>query len=59
VLQGALLTRFAPAPVAEAFCASRLGPAAGGLGPGTPFGLLPDGVALAAILARSSVALAG
>jgi putative acyl-CoA dehydrogenase len=55
VLQAALLTRFAPAPVADAFCASRLDPgAAGGLGgPGGPFGTLPDGVALDEVLARS------
>jgi putative acyl-CoA dehydrogenase len=57
VLQAALLTRHAPAPVADAFCASRLDPeAAAGLGgPGGPFGTLPDGVALAEVLGRSSV----
>jgi putative acyl-CoA dehydrogenase len=57
VLQAALLTRHAPAPVADAFCASRLDPeAAAGLGgPGGPFGTLPDGVALAEVLRRSSV----
>jgi putative acyl-CoA dehydrogenase len=57
VLQAALLTRHAPAPVADAFCASRLDPeAAAGLGgPGGPFGTLPDGVALADVLGRSSV----
>jgi len=47
-LQGALLVRFAPAPVADAFCASRLG-GEGGLG----FGTLPVGLDLAAILARA------
>jgi putative acyl-CoA dehydrogenase len=57
VLQAALLTRHAPAPVADAFCASRLDPAAAaGLGgPGGPFGTLPGGVALAEVLGRSSV----
>jgi len=57
VLQAALLTRHAPAPVADAFCASRLDPeAAAGLGgPGGPFGTLPEGLALAGVLARSSV----
>jgi len=55
LLQAALLTRYAPAPIADAFCASRLDPeAAPGLGgPGGPFGTLPDGVALAEVLARS------
>jgi putative acyl-CoA dehydrogenase len=53
VLQGALLARFAPAAVADAFSATRLD--GGGLGPGTPFGLLPAGLPLPAILARSAV----
>jgi putative acyl-CoA dehydrogenase len=53
-LQAALLTRFSPGPVAEAFCASRLDPAAPG-GPGAPFGTLPDGLALDEVLARSLV----
>ena len=57
VLQAALLTRHAPAPVADAFCASRLDTAAAaGLGgPGGPFGTLPSGVALPEVLTRSSV----
>jgi putative acyl-CoA dehydrogenase len=57
VLQAALLARHAPAPVADAFCASRLDPeAAAGLGgPGGPFGTLPEGVALAEVIGRSSV----
>jgi putative acyl-CoA dehydrogenase len=61
VLQGALLARYAPAAVADAFCASRLDPeAAAGLGgPGTPFGVLPDGLALADVLARSLVPVPG
>ncbi|MGH3408042.1 MAG: hypothetical protein ACRDRJ_36910, partial [Streptosporangiaceae bacterium] len=56
-LQAALLARHAPAPVADAFCASRLDPeAAPGLGgPGGPFGTLPEGVALAEVIGRSSV----
>ena len=48
-LQAALLVRFAPAPVADAFCASRLG-GDGGQG----FGTLPAGLDLAPILARSA-----
>lgn len=47
VLQGALLLRHAPAPVAEAFIVSRLGPEGGRL-----FGVLPKGTEVAAILAR-------
>jgi putative acyl-CoA dehydrogenase len=58
VLQAALLTRFAPGPVAEAFCASRLDPGAAG-GPGGPFGTLPDGLPLADVLARSLVPAPG
>ena len=53
-LQAALLVRHAPTPVADAFCASRLGPAAAG-GPGAPFGALPGGFDLAAILERVRV----
>jgi putative acyl-CoA dehydrogenase len=52
-LQGALLARHAPAAVADAFCASRLGP--GTAGPGAPFGSLPEGLDLAGILVRSAV----
>jgi putative acyl-CoA dehydrogenase len=61
VLQAALLVRHAPAAVADAFCASRLdqGAAAGPSGPGLPFGMLPGGLDLAAILSRSRVPAAG
>jgi putative acyl-CoA dehydrogenase len=59
VLQAALLVRHAPAAVADAFCASRLDPGGGPAGPGLPFGMLPDGLDLAAILARSRAAAAG
>jgi putative acyl-CoA dehydrogenase len=61
VLQAALLVRHAPGAVADAFCASRLDPGAvaGPAGPGVPFGLLPDGLDLTAILSRSQVAAAG
>jgi putative acyl-CoA dehydrogenase len=54
VLQASLLARHAPAAVAGAFCASRLGAARGGgpTGPGLPFGMLPDGLDVPAILAR-------
>jgi putative acyl-CoA dehydrogenase len=48
----ALLVRHAPAPVAGAFCASRLDPGMSG-GPGAPFGTLPARCDLAAILDRS------
>jgi putative acyl-CoA dehydrogenase len=50
-LQGSLLLRFAPPAVADGFCASRLGGAAGGST--GAFGTLPAGVDLAAILDRS------
>jgi putative acyl-CoA dehydrogenase len=53
-LQAALLVRHSPGPVADAFCASRLGPAAAA-GPAAPFGTLPDGLDLAAILAPARV----
>jgi putative acyl-CoA dehydrogenase len=65
-LQAALLVQHAPAAVADAFCASRLGAGAddaavpgvaGQLrGPGVPFGTLPDGVATGAILDRAAAA---
>ncbi len=55
LLQAALLARHAPAAVSEAFCASRLArpDGAGATGPGAPFGMLPDGLDLAAVLDRS------
>jgi putative acyl-CoA dehydrogenase len=48
VLQGSLLVRHAPAPVADAFCASRL---AGDWG--HAFGTLPKGLDTEAVLARA------
>jgi putative acyl-CoA dehydrogenase len=48
-LQGALLVRHAPAAVADAFCASRLGMEYGGT-----FGTLPRGTDLAAIVTRTT-----
>jgi putative acyl-CoA dehydrogenase len=48
-LQGALLVRFAPAEVADAFCASRLG----GQWAGT-FGTLPRGTDLGAVVDRAT-----
>ncbi|MFF8972912.1 acyl-CoA dehydrogenase family protein [Streptomyces sp. NPDC014995] len=48
VLQGALLVRFAPPEVADAFCASRLGGDAG-----AAFGTLPPGLDLQAIVERA------
>ena len=49
-LQGALLTRFAPAAVADAFCASRFG---GDWG--RTYGTLASGVAFDEIIARARV----
>jgi putative acyl-CoA dehydrogenase len=54
-LQAALLARFAPAPVADAFVRTRLQPGAGS-GPATPFGTVPRGLDLAAIIARATTA---
>jgi putative acyl-CoA dehydrogenase len=58
-LQAALLARHAPAAVSGAFCASRLGPAAGGGigGPAAPFGMLPDGVEVSGVLDRATAGL--
>ncbi len=54
-LQASLLARRAPAAVSDAFCASRLEP--GGVpSAAVPFGVLPDGIDLAAVAARSAVA---
>ena len=47
-LQGALLTNYAPSPVAEAFCASRLAPRYRGV-----FGTLPKGCDMDAIISRA------
>jgi putative acyl-CoA dehydrogenase len=55
VLQAGLLARHAPPAVASVFCASRLGPQAGGgglAGPALPFGTLPDGLDLPPVLDR-------
>ncbi|HXB48640.1 MAG TPA: acyl-CoA dehydrogenase family protein [Streptosporangiaceae bacterium] len=61
-LQASLLARHAPAAIWDAFSSSRLGAAGGSgispgpmTGPGSPFGSLPDGLDLAAIVARSAV----
>ena len=51
-LQAALLIRYAPAAVADAFCASRLD----GEGGGSAFGLLPRGVDARAIAERAGAA---
>jgi putative acyl-CoA dehydrogenase len=48
-LQGALMVRFAPAAVADGFCASRLGGESG-----RAFGTLPDGVDVGAVIARAT-----
>ena len=52
VLQGALLVRFAPAPVARAFCATRLGGAGGHM-----FGVMPEDIDVDGILDRHLAAL--
>jgi putative acyl-CoA dehydrogenase len=57
-LQAALLVRYAPAAVADAFCASRVGPEPPA-GPGAPFGTLPDGLDLDPVLDRARVATGG
>jgi putative acyl-CoA dehydrogenase len=49
-LQGALLVRHAPAAVADAFCATRLGEQGG-----RSFGILPDEADVAVIVARQTV----
>ena len=55
-LQASLLARHAPAAVWGAFSATRLGTGPAGLaGPGVPFGSLPGGLDLAAVLSRSAV----
>jgi putative acyl-CoA dehydrogenase len=51
-LQGALLVRYAPAAVSDAFCASRLGTEYGGT-----FGTLPRGVDVRAISERTTPAI--
>jgi putative acyl-CoA dehydrogenase len=53
-LQAALLARHAPAAVADAYCGSRLENQQAP-GPVTPFGSLPDGLDLAAIVDRTAV----
>jgi putative acyl-CoA dehydrogenase len=53
-LQAALLARFAPEPVADAYLRSRLD-AGAAAGPAIPFGSLPGGLDLTAILDRTSV----
>jgi putative acyl-CoA dehydrogenase len=51
-LQASLLVRHAPAPIADAFCVSRLSDS-----PGRQFGVLPGGLDVAAICARARPAL--
>ncbi len=51
LLQGSLLLRYAPEPVADAFCATRLGGDRG-----AAFGTLPAGLDLRAIIARADQA---
>ena len=60
-MQAALLVRHTSGPVADAFCASRLGPATAGgpSSPGAPFGTLPDGLDTLAIIERARVSAPG
>jgi putative acyl-CoA dehydrogenase len=53
VTQAALLVRYAPPAVADAFCASRLDSIGGFGGPGVSFGMLPRGLDLPPILDRA------
>lgn len=53
-LQGALLVRFGPPAVADAFCATRLGQEYGGT-----LGTLPRGIDLPSIVARTTPVLGG
>jgi len=57
VMQAALLLRYAPAAVSDAFCASRLDDSFGG--PGVSFGILPRGLGLARVLGRTRPAATG
>jgi len=57
-LAGALLARHAPTAVADAYCASRFG-ARAPAGPAAPFGTLPAGLDLAAIIDRARAEPAG
>ena len=58
-LQAALLVRYAPAAVADAFCASRIGPADQPASPGGAFGMLPEGLDLGPVLDRARVGSPG
>ncbi|HET7018941.1 MAG TPA: acyl-CoA dehydrogenase family protein [Streptosporangiaceae bacterium] len=53
VTQAALLARYAPSAVSDAFCASRLDSSGGFGGPGVSFGMLPRGLELLPILERA------
>jgi putative acyl-CoA dehydrogenase len=55
-LQAALLGRHSPAPLADAFASTRLASGAAGPGPVTPFGSLPRGLDLPAIISRATTA---
>ena len=58
-LQASLLVRHAPAAVADAFCASRVGSCDGPGGPAGAFGMLPDGLDLDPVLGRARVSVPG
>ena len=59
ILQASLLVRHAPAAVADAFCASRVGSPDGPAGPAGAFGMLPDGLDLDPVLGRARVSVLG
>ena len=58
-LQASLLVRHAPAAVADAFCASRVGSPDGPPGPPGTFGMLPDGLDLDPVLGRARAGVPG
>jgi len=59
ILQASLLVRHAPAAVADAFCASRVGSPDGPPGPPGTFGMLPDGLDLDPVLGRARAGVPG
>jgi putative acyl-CoA dehydrogenase len=59
VMQAALLVRYAPQAVSDAFCASRLAASEGLAGPGVSFGTLPRGLDLGAVLGRTRPVVTG
>jgi putative acyl-CoA dehydrogenase len=52
VMQAALLVRFAPPEISDAFCATRLDATQGLSGPGVSFGMMPAGLDVSPVLDR-------